>query len=128
MNDFGYLQRNDWVHLGIGADIKRIDFDDSSDIKQVESGIDINYDADTNGNSNPIQIDQRNEITFKNTSAFKLDFGIRSSGKNTTITRKDEVYSFVKDKNRISITADYEAINSKFWRYDGRVWLENGYN
>ena len=72
LNDFGYLQRNDWVHLGIGADIKRIDFDDSSNIKQVESGIDINYDADTNGNSNPIQIDQRNEITFKNTSAFKL--------------------------------------------------------
>ena len=42
LNDFGYLQRNDWVHLGIGADIKRIDFDDSSNIKQVESGIDIN--------------------------------------------------------------------------------------
>lgn len=126
LNDFGYLQRNDWVHLGIGADIKRIDFDDSSNIKQVESGIDINYDADTNGNSNPIQIDQRNEITFKNTSAFKLDFGIRSSGKNTTITRKDEIYSFVKVKNRTSITADYEAINYKFWTYDWRVSFENG--
>ena len=126
LNDFGYLQRNDWVHIGVGADVKKIDFDDSSSIKQVESGIDINYDADTNGNSNPIRIDQRNEITFKNTSAFKFDFGFRSSGKNTTITRKDEIYSFVKVKNRISITADYEAINYKFWTYDWRVSFEDG--
>ena len=126
LNDFGYLQRNDWVHIGVGADVKKIDFDDSSSIKQLESGIDINYDADTNGNSNPIRIDQRNEITFKNTSAFKFDFGFRSSGKNTTITRKDEIYSFVKVKNRISITADYEAINYKFWTYDWRVSFEDG--
>ena len=126
LNDFGYLQRNDWVHIGVGADVKKIDFDDSSSIKQLESGIDINYDADTNGNSNPIRIDQRNEITFKDTSAFKFDFGFRSSGKNTTITRKDEIYSFVKVKNRISITADYEAINYKFWTYDWRVSFEDG--
>ena len=126
LNDFGYLQRNDWVHLGVGADVKKIDFDGSSAIKQVESGIDINYDADTNGNSNPIRIDQRNEITFKNTSAFKFDFGFRSSGKNTTITRKDEIYSYVKLKNKISITADYEAINYKFWTYDWRVSFDRG--
>ena len=126
LNDFGYLQRNDWVHIGVGADVKKIDFDDSSSIKQLESGIDINYDADTNGNSNPIRIDQRNEITFKNTSAFKFDFGFRSSGKNTTITRKDEIYSYVKLKNKISITADYEAINYKFWTYDWRVSFDRG--
>jgi hypothetical protein len=126
LNDFGYLQRNDWVHIGVGADVKKIDFGGSSTIKQVESGIDINYDADTNGNSNPIRIDQRNEITFKNTSAFKFDFGFRSSGKNTTITRKDEIYSYVKLKNKISITADYEAINYKFWTYDWRVSFDRG--
>ena len=86
----------------------------------------IRDSADTNGNSNPIRIDQRNEITFKNTSAFKFDFGFRSSGKNTTITRKDEIYSYVKLKNKISITADYEAINYKFWTYDWRVSFDRG--
>ena len=121
LNDFGYLQRNDWFHIGLGADIKKIDFDESSILEQIDSGIDVNYDSDTKGNSNPIRIDQRNEIAFKDTSAVKLDFGFKSSGKNTTITRKDEIYSYVKVKNKISITADYEAKNYKFWTYDWRV-------
>ena len=126
LNDFGYLQRNDWFHIGLGADTKRIDFDEPSIILQIDSGIDINYDSDTKGNSNPIRIDQRNEISFKDTSAFKLDFGFRSSGKNTTITRKDEIYSYVKVKNKVSITADYEAINYKYWTYDWRVSFDRG--
>ena len=126
LNDFGYLQRNDWFHIGLGADTKRIDFDESSIILQIDSGIDVNYDSDTKGNSNPIRIDQRNEISFKDTSAFKLDFGFRSSGKNTTITRKDEIYSYVKVKNKVSITADYEAINYKYWTYDWRVSFDRG--
>ena len=126
LNDFGYLQRNDWFHIGLGADTKRIDFDEPSIILQIDSGIDVNYDSDTKGNSNPIRIDQRNEISFKDTSAFKLDFGFRSSGKNTTITRKDEIYSYVKVKNKVSITADYEAINYKYWTYDWRVSFDRG--
>ena len=121
LNDFGYLQRNDWFHIGLGADTKRIDFDEPSIILQIDSGIDVNYDSDTKGNSNPIRIDQRNEISFKDTSVFALDFGFRSSGKNTTITRKDEIYSYVKVKNKVSITADYEAVNYKYWTYDWRV-------
>ena len=126
LNDFGYLKRSDWFHVGLGADIKKVDFSESSILEQIDSGIDVNYDSDTKGNSNPIRIDQRNEITFKDTSAFKLDFGFRSSGKNTTITRKDEIYSYVKVKNKISITADYEAINYKFWTYDWRVSFDRG--
>ena len=126
LNDFGYLQRNDWFHIGLGADTKRIDFDEPSIILQIDSGIDVNYDSDTKGNSNPIRIDQRNEISFKDTSAFKLDFGFRSSGKNTTITRKDEIYSYVKVKNKVSITADYEAVNYKYWTYDWRVSFDRG--
>ena len=128
LNDFGYLQRNDWFHIGLGADTKRIDFDEPSIILQIDSGIDVNYDSDTKGNSNPIRIDQRNEISFKDTSAFKLDFGFRSSGKNTTITRKDEIYSYVKVKNKVSITADYEAVNYKYWTYDWRVSFDRGDN
>ena len=126
LNDFGYLQRNDWFHIGLGADTKRIDFDEPSIILQIDSGIDVNYDSDTKGNSNPIRIDQRNQISFKDTSAFKLDFGFRSSGKNTTITRKDEIYSYVKVKNKVSITADYEAVNYKYWTYDWRVSFDRG--
>ena len=126
LNDFGYLQRNDWFHIGLGADTKRIDFDEPSIILQIDSGIDVNYDSDTKGNSNPIRIDQRNEISFKDTSVFALDFGFRSSGKNTTITRKDEIYSYVKVKNKVSITADYEAINYKYWTYDWRVSFDRG--
>ena len=128
LNDFGYLQRNDWFHIGLGADTKRIDFDEPSVILQIDSGIDVNYDSDTKGNSNPIRIDQRNQISFKDTSAFKLDFGFRSSGKNTTITRKDEIYSYVKVKNKVSITADYEAVNYKYWTYDWRVSFDRGDN
>lgn len=126
LNDFGYLQRNDWFHIGLGADTKRIDFDEPSIILQIDSGIDVNYDSDTKGNSNPIRIDQRNEISFKDTSVFALDFGFRSSGKNTTITRKDEIYSYVKVKNKVSITADYEAVNYKYWTYDWRVSFDRG--
>ena len=126
LNDFGYLKRNDWFHLGIGLNRRKIDFSDSSSFEQINSGIDLNYDSDTYGNSNPIRIDQKNEITFKNTSAFKLEFGFRSSGKNTTITRKDSTYPFVKVKNKVNITADYEAINYDFWTYDWRTTFESG--
>jgi hypothetical protein len=62
--------------------------------------VDFNYDADTNGNSNPIRIDQKNEITFKDTSKLKFDFGIKTSGKNTTITRKNPDFPFVKIKKK----------------------------
>ena len=63
-------------------------------------GFDFNYDSDTNGNSNPIRIDQKNEITFKDTSKLKFDFGIKTSGKNTTITRKNPDFPFVKIKKK----------------------------
>ena len=126
LNDFGYLQRRDWIHAGIGGNRKINEFDNSSILKQIDYGIDLNYDADTAGNSNPIGIDQKNSFSFKDNSKFQLDFNFRSSGKNTTITRKNEAYPFIKSKRRIGITADFEAKNYSFWTYDWRVSFFKG--
>ena len=137
LNDFGYLKRRDWIHAGIGGGRKINEFDNSSLLNQIDYGIDLNYDADTAGNSNPIGIDQKNTFSFKDNSKLKLDFNFRSSGKNTTITRKNEAYPFIKSKRKLGITADFEAKNYSFWTYDWRVsffkgekdnqWDSNGY-
>ena len=126
LNDFGYLKRADWIHVGLGGGLKQINFSKESPIDQIDINVDFNYDADTNGNSNPIRIDQKNEITFKDTSKLKFDFGIKTSGKNTTITRKNPDFPFVKIKNRKNITLDFEAVNYKFWTYDWRISFEKG--
>ena len=69
LSDFGYLKKNDWFHVGLGSDITKVDFNQSSQIKERKIGIDFNYDADTSGNSNPIQIKQ--EYNFKYKKCFK---------------------------------------------------------
>ena len=137
LNDFGYLKRNDWFHFGMGQNIKKVDFDNNSPFQQIETNYDFNYDADTDGNSNPIDFTQRNSITFKDTSKFNYDFRFNTSGKNTTITRKDPLYPFVKIKKNFSVTADFEEKNFKYWTYDWRIsfdksskyddWDSNGY-
>lgn len=121
LNDFGYLQRNDWFHFGIGHNIQKVDFAKESNLRLKEFNIDFNYDSDTDGNSNPYRIEQKNKLEFKDSSKFSYDFSYKSSGKNTTITRKNEEYPFVKIKNNFSITGDYEAVNYKYWTYDWRV-------
>ena len=126
LNDFGYLRRADWIHVGLGGGLKQINFSKESPVDQIDMNVDFNYDADTNGNSNPIRIDQKNEITFKDTSKLKFDFGIKTSGKNTTITRKNPDFPFVKIKKKKNITLDFEAINYKFWTYDWRISFEKG--
>ena len=137
LNDFGYLKRNDWFHFGIGHNIKKVDFENNSPFQQIDTNYDFNYDADTDGNSNPIDFNQKNSITFKDTSKFNYDFRFKTSGKNTTITRKDPLYPFVKIKKNFSVTADFEEKNFKYWTYDWRIsfdksskydeWDSNGY-
>jgi hypothetical protein len=126
LNDFGYLRRADWFHVGLGGGLKQINFSKESPVDQIDINVDFNYDADTNGNSNPIRIDQKNEITFKDTSKLKFNFGIKTSGKNTTITRKNPDFPFVKIKKKRNITLDFEAVNYKFWTYDWRISFEKG--
>jgi hypothetical protein len=126
LNDFGYLRRADWIHVGLGGGYKKIDFAIDSPINQIDMNIDFNYDSDTDGNTNPIRIDQKNEITFKNTSKLKFDLGIKTSGKNTTITRKNSDFPFIKINKKKNITLDFEAINYKFWTYDWRISFEKG--
>ena len=126
LNDFGYLRRADWIHIGLGGGFKQVNFSNESPINQIDMNVDFNYDSDTNGNSNPIRIDQKNEITFKDTSKLKFDFGIKTSGKNTTITRKNPDFPFIKIKKKKNITLDFEAVNYKFWTYDWRISFEKG--
>jgi hypothetical protein len=126
LNDFGYLKRADWIHIGLGGGFKQVNFSNESSINQIDMNFDFNYDSDTNGNSNPIRIDQKNEITFKDTSKLKFDFGIKTSGKNTTITRKNPDFPFIKIKEKKNITLDFEAVNYKFWTYDWRISFEKG--
>ena len=126
LNDFGYLRRADWIHVGLGGGSKKIDFQENSAIDQFEFGFDLNYDSDTVGNSNPLRFDNENAIIFKDTSKLKFEFGIKTSGKNTTITRKNSDFPFVKIKKKKNITLDFEAINYKFWTYDWRISFEQG--
>ena len=126
LNDFGYLKRADWIHIGLGGGFKQVNFSNESPINQIDMNVDFNYDSDTNGNSNPVRIDQKNEITFKDTSKLKFDFGIKTSGKNTTITRKNPDFPFIKIKEKKNITLDFEAVNYKFWTYDWRISFEKG--
>ena len=126
LNDFGYLKRADWIHVGLGGGFKQINFEEQSAINQIDMSFDFNYDSDTKGNSNPIRIDQKNEITFKDTSKLKFDFGIKTSGKNTTITRKNPDFPFIKINSKKNITLDFEAVNYNFWTYDWRISFEKG--
>ena len=126
LNDFGYLRRADWIHVGLGGGSKKIDFQENSAIDQFEFGFDLNYDSDTGGNSNPLRFDNKNAIIFKDTSKLKFEFGIKTSGKNTTITRKNPDFPFIKIKKKKNITLDFEAINYKFWTYDWRISFEQG--
>ena len=127
LNDFGYLRRADWIHVGLGGGrLKKIDFQENSAIDQFEFGFDLNYDSDTVGNSNPLRFDNKNAIIFKDTSKLIFEFGIKTSGKNTTITRKNPDFPFVKIKKKKNITLDFEAINYKFWTYDWRISFEQG--
>ena len=126
LNDFGYLRRADWIHVGLGGGLKQINFSKESPVNQIDMNFDFNYDSDTNGNSSPFRIDQKYEITFKNTSKFMVGFATQTSGKNTTITRKNPDFPFVKIKEKKNITLDFEAVNYKFWTYDWRISFEKG--
>ena len=121
INDFGYLKKSDWMHFGLGHNIKKIDYPENSAYLQKDTEYDFNYDADTDGNSNPIDFSYKNRIEFKDTSKFSYDFQYKTSGKNTTITRKDPLYAFVKIKDNFSVTADFEEKNFKNWTYDWRI-------
>ena len=126
LNDFGYLRRADWIHVGLGGGLKQINFSKESPVNQIDMNFDFNYDSDTNGNSNPFRIDQKYEITFKNTSKFMVGFATQTSGKNTTITRKNPDFPFIKINRKKNITLDFEAVNYNFWTYDWRISFEKG--
>jgi len=124
LNDFGYLKKNDWFHIGFGSDFTKVDFIESSRIKERKIGVDFNYDSDTSGNSNPIQIRQEYNFKYKDTSSFQASWDLKTSGKNTTITRKNVEFPYVKKNGSFSFNLDYESPSYGTWEYDWRIGYE----
>ena len=124
LSDFGYLKKNDWFHIGLGSDFTKIDFGESSSIKERKIGIDFNYDSDTSGNSNPMQIRQDYNFKYKDTSSFQASWDLKTSGKNTTITRKNIDFPYIKKNGSFSFNLDYESPSFGTWEYDWRVGYE----
>ena len=124
LNDFGYLKKNDWFHVGLGSDITKVDFNESSSVKERKIGTDFNYDSDTSGNSNPSQLRQEYNFQYKDTSSFQASWDLKTSGKNTTITRKNVDFPFVKRNGSFSFNLDYESPSYGSWEYDWRVGYE----
>jgi hypothetical protein len=124
LNDFGYLKKNDWFHVGLGSDITKVDFNESSSVKERKIGTDFNYDSDTSGNSNPTQLRQEYNFQYKDTSSFQASWDLKTSGKNTTITRKSFDFPFVKRNGSFSFNLDYESPSYGSWEYDWRVGYE----
>ena len=124
LNDFGYLKKNDWFHVGLGSDITKVDFNESSSVKERKIGTDFNYDSDTSGNSNPTQLRQEYNFQYKDTSSFQASWDLKTSGKNTTITRKNVDFPFIKRNGSFSFNLDYESPSYGSWEYDWRVGYE----
>ena len=124
LNDFGYLKKNDWFHIGLGSDITKVNFNESSSVKERKIGTDFNYDSDTSGNSNPTQLRQEYNFQYKDTSSFQASWDLKTSGKNTTITRKNVDFPFVKRNGSFSFNLDYESPSYGSWEYDWRVGYE----
>ena len=124
LSDFGYLKKNDWFHIGLGSDFTKIDFGESSSIKERKIGIDFNYDSDTSGNSNPVQIRQDYNFKYKDTSSFQASWDLKTSGKNTTITRKNIDFPYIKKNGSFSFNLDYESPSYGTWEYDWRIGYE----
>ena len=124
LNDFGYLKKNDWFHVGLGSDITKVNFNESSSVKERKIGTDFNYDSDTSGNSNPAQLRQEYNFQYKDTSSFQASWDLKTSGKNTTITRKNVDFPFVKRNGSFSFNLDYESPSYGSWEYDWRVGYE----
>lgn len=137
LNDFGYLKKKDWFHIGLGNNFTKVNFKENSSIKERRIGIDFNYDSDTSGNSNPFTIRQEFNFTYFDTSSFQISWDLKTSGKDTTITRKNIIYPFVKNPGSFSFNLDYESPSYGFWEYDWRIgyetadkyksWESNGY-
>ena len=71
------LKKNDWFHIGFGSDFTKVDFIESGRIKERKIGIDFNYDSDTSGNSNPIQVRQEYNFKYKDTSSFQASWDLK---------------------------------------------------
>ena len=137
LNDFGYLKDSDYFQLSSRSSKQQTNFGNDSSLNSSEVSVWWSISGDTNGNTNPVFINPQIEYFYKDGSKFNAFFTFKSSGKNTTITRKNPIYPFAKIKSSQSITLDYEGIISSSFEYDWRIsfdkspkyktWGSNGY-
>ena len=121
LNNFGYLKDADYFQLSSRSSKQNTSYDDKSKINMSELSVWWSLSGDTSGNTNPFFINPQFEYFYKDGSKFNAFITLKSSGKNTTITRKNDLYPFAKIKSSKSITADYEGVISRDLEYDWRV-------
>lgn len=121
LNDFGYLKDADYFQLSSRSSRQNTSYSDESNINMSELSVWWSLSGDTKGNTNPFFINPQFEYFYKDGSKFNAFITLKTSGKNTTITRKNELYPFAKIKSSKSITADYEGVISRDLEYDWRV-------
>jgi hypothetical protein len=121
LNDFGYLKDADYFQLSSRSSRQNTSYGDESNINMSELSLWWSLSGDTRGNTNPFFINPQFEYFYKDGSKFNAFITLKTSGKNTTITRKNELYPFAKIKSSKSITADYEGVISRDLEYDWRV-------
>lgn len=137
LNDFGYLKDSDYFQLSSRSSKQRTNYENNSSLNSSEVSVWWSLSGDTNGNTNPFFINPQIEYFYKDGSKFNAFLTFKSSGKNTTITRKNPAYPFAKIKSTQSMTLDYEGVISSSFEYDWRVsfdkspsyknWTSNGY-
>lgn len=125
INDMGYLQKNDWISFGGRSSFDRY-FSDDSKYKNIEYSLRYGHQSDTNGNTIENFINPKIEIELKDTNEFALWGVYKSSGKNTTITRKYFLSPFVKRPARYSFGGSYDSMNFSNFAVGARVNFERG--
>ena len=125
------------IIVGLFSSCSVVDFNKNSSLEEREIAIDFNYDSDTAGNSNPVTVRQEFNFSYNDTSEFQISWDLKTSGKDTTITRKNTIYPYVKNPGSFSFNLDYESPSYGGWEYDWRIgyetadkyksWSSNGY-
>jgi len=125
INDMGYLQKNDWVSIGGRSSIDKY-YDESSKFKNIEYSVRYGHQADTKGNSIENFINPKIEFRLWDTSSINFWTAIKSSGKNTTITRKYVDSPYIKRPSRYNMGASFDSKNYSNYAIGLKINFERG--
>ena len=125
ISDMGYLQKNDWVSFGGRSSFDRY-FANDSKLKNIEYSIRYGHQGDTKSNTIENFINPKIEIELKDTNKFNFWTAFKSSGKNTTITRKNILSPFVKRPARYNLGGSYDSKNFSNFAIGAKLNFERG--